>query len=389
MDDLRREVNKAFDQRQSQLGDLEGARERMLHHALATRTSEPANRMQLAAGLAAILIAALAIATFAYIRAGSQPTSGKPLGGVPDPTPLILYHDPANPDQIDGITWDGRTSGRLGLGGLNGAKSNPAGTLYATPTDVRDRSGKSVLDLKGFTGAWADDEGHYCFMFPEGLTAARAPAILGFSQPGHPASSIAQIGTYPAASENRPPPVVAACSVEGDRAVVFQMTVSAKLAVQVWVVQLSTGRVLWTHSVQLPGRTVGVGVVPTHDGQLVAVTTLSGGRYDSTIYDSGGSAVTHLAAAVDAFSWDGSQAVISPSSGAPVTLIRWRDETVLWSGPDGFHFREARAEPGGDRVAVGLVDPNGADTATVRLVNLYVITPAGQVVWHKDNVYLA
>ena len=72
-----------------------------------------------------------------------------------------------------------------------------------------------------------------------------------------------------------------------------------------------------------------------------------------------------------------------------MTLIRWRDETVLWSGPDGFHFREARAEPGRDRVAVGLVDPNSADTATVRLVNLYVISADGQLMWHKDNVYLA
>ena len=387
MDDLRREVNKAFDQRQSQLGDLEGARERMIHRALAARTSDPANRMQLAAGLAAILIAALVIATFAYIRAGSQPTSGK--GGVPNTTPLILYHDPANPDQIDGITWDGRTSGRLGPGGLKGAKSNPAGTLYATPTDIRDRSGKSVLDLKGFTGVWADDERHYCFMFPQGFTDARAPAILGLSEAGKPVSSIAQIGIYPAASENLPPPAVAGCSVEGDRAVVFQMTISAKLTVQVWVVQLSTGRVLWTHSGQLPGPTGGVRVVPTHDGQLVAVTTLSFGPAASTIYGSDGSVVTHLAADVDAFSWDGSLAVISPSSGGPVTLTRWRDNTVLWSGPDGFHFREARAEPGGDRVAVGLVDPNSADTATVRLVNLYVISADGQVVWHKDNVYLA
>jgi hypothetical protein len=389
MDDLRREVNKAFDQRQSQLGDLEGVRDRMLHRALAARTSEPANRMQLAAGLAAILIAALVIATFAYIRAGSQPTSGKPLGGVPNTTPLILYHDPANPDQIDGITWDGRTSGRLGFGGLKGAKSNPAGTLYATPTDIRDRSGKSVPDLKGFTGVWADDARHYCFMFPKGFTGARAPAVLGLSQPGESVSSIAQIGTFPAASENRPPPAVAVCSVEGDRAVVFQVAPSAKLTVQLWVVQLSTGRVLWTHSVQLSGPTGAVSVVPTHDGQLVAVTTLSAGPPASTIYGSDGSALTHLAADVDAFSWDGSLAVISPSSGGPVRLTRWRDNTVLWSGPDGFHFREARSEPGGGRVAIGLVDPNSADTATVRLVNLYVISADGQVVWHKDNVYLA
>jgi hypothetical protein len=390
MDDLRREVKKAFDQRQSQLGDLEGARERMIHRALAARTPEPANRMQLAAGLAAILIAALVIATFGYIRASLQPTSGKPLGGVPNTTPVILYHDPTNADQIDGITWDGRKSGRLGLGGLKGAKSNPAGTLYATPTDIRDRSGKSVLDLKGFTGVWADDELHYCQVVPASYKGVGpGPGMLQLVLPGEPPSNIARIGTFWPTSQNQPPPTVAACSVEGDRAVVSQMTLSAKPMVQLWVVQLSTGRVLWTHSVKLPGPTGGVGVVPTHDGQLVAVTTLSSGPSASTIYGSDGSAATHLAAAVDAFSWDGSLAVMSPSSGGPVTLTRWRDNTVLWSAPDGFHFREARAEPGGGRVAVGLTDTNSADTATVRLVNLYVISADGQVMWHKDNVYLA
>jgi hypothetical protein len=397
MDDLRREVNKAFDQRQSQLGDLEGARERMIHRALGARTSEPANRMQLAAGLAAILIAALVIATFAYIRAGSQPTSGKPVGGIPNTTPLILYHDPANPDQIDGITWDGRTSGHIGRGGTAGGTSNPAGTLYATATDIRDRTGEVVgplanASVNAFHVTWADDELHYCQVVPASYKGVGpGPGMLQLVWPGKPPSNIAQIGIYPAASENRLPPAVAGCSVEGDRAVVFQMAFSAKLTAQVWVwvIQLSTGRILWAHLVQLPWPTGGLRVVSTHDGRLVAVTTLSTGPSASTIYGSDGSVVTHLATDVDAFSWDGSLAVISPSSGGPVALMRWRDKTVLWSGPVGFHFREVRSEPGGGRVAIGLTDINSADTATVRLVNLYVISAGGQVVWHKDNVYLA
>jgi hypothetical protein len=394
MDELRREVNKAFDQQQSQLGDLEGARDRMIHRALAVRTSEPANRMQLAAGLAAILIAALVIATFAYIRAGSQPTSSKPLGGVPNTTPLILYHDPSKIGQIDGITWDGRSSGRVGDGGVDTGTSNPAGTRYTSTGGVRDRAGRVLGPMayawaNGFHVTWADDELHYCQIVPASVNEAGAvPGMLQLVLPGQPALDVRQIGTFWPLSQNKPFPNVSACSLANDRVVVTELTTSPGLSVQDWVVQLSTGRIVWTHTIKLTGSPTAVGIVATHDGQFVAESQVLPGPATATIFGPDGAEITHFDGTVDAFSWDGSLAVISPSSGGPVTLTRWRDNTILWSGPDGLHFREARAEPGGDRVAVGLVDPIDAQTATVRLVNLYVITAQGQVVWHKDNVYL-
>ncbi|HEY8953031.1 MAG TPA: hypothetical protein VIP78_10765, partial [Candidatus Dormibacteraeota bacterium] len=67
MDELRRDVNEAFDKAQADIGDLGGVRERMVRTALAARSKPKDHRMQLAAGFAAILIAALAIATFTYL----------------------------------------------------------------------------------------------------------------------------------------------------------------------------------------------------------------------------------------------------------------------------------------------------------------------------------
>jgi RNA polymerase sigma-70 factor, ECF subfamily len=58
MDEIRRAVNEAFDKAQAELGDLGGVRERMLQEAYAARNTRSENRMQLAAGIAAILIAA-------------------------------------------------------------------------------------------------------------------------------------------------------------------------------------------------------------------------------------------------------------------------------------------------------------------------------------------
>lgn len=396
MDDLRRDLNDAFEKGQAELGDLSGVRERILRGASAGRGTRSDNRMQLVAGVAAILIAALVMATFVYVRAVSQPN---PAGNikVPDNTPVILYHDPEKAAQVDGITWDGRTSGRVGDGGVNGGTSNSAGTLYSTATDIRDRTGKVVGPLantpvKKSRVTWADDELHYCQVVPAPFNGVGpGPGMLQLVLPGGPASNVAQIGTFAPASQNLPPPSVVVCSVENDRAVLFQGTDSpGGLTVQDWVVQLSTGRILWTHKIKLTGASVGVAIAASHDGQFVAVSGVLPPPSTATIYGPDGSAITHLAGTVHDFSWDGSLAVTSPDSGAPVMLIRWRDGAVVWTGPAGLHFREGRSEPAGTRIAIGLTGIDPADNLTgVLAVNLYVVSAEGRLVWIKSNVNLA
>ena len=393
MDDMRRDVIEAFDKSQAELGDLNGVRERMLRGGYAGRTIRLDKALHLAAGIAAILIAALVIGTFAYIRAVARPN---PAGGfhVPATTPLILLHDPATVGQIDGIAWDGRSTRRVGDGGVDGGTSNPAGTLYATGTDIRDRTGKVVGPLantppKTARVAWADDEIHYCQVVPA-MYGGRGPrnAILQLVAPGGNASNIASIGTY-GPTQNTPVPTVAACSVENDRAVVSEATVSPGFSVRDWVVQLSTGRILWTHTIKLPGSPAGVGIVATHDGQFVAQSIFSPTSANATIYGPDGLAIAHVAGWVDAFSWDGSLAVTSPSATSPVSLVRWQDGTVVWTGQAGLPFRTARSEPGGTRIAIGLIANMSADPTVAPTINLYVVSADGRLVWSKNNVNLA
>jgi photosystem II stability/assembly factor-like uncharacterized protein len=92
MDELGRHVSDAFEKEQAELGDLGRTRERLMRDAMATREPGGGSRTQFAAGVAALVLAALVVATFAYIRAGSQPThEGPPLPHQsPSPTSLNI-----------------------------------------------------------------------------------------------------------------------------------------------------------------------------------------------------------------------------------------------------------------------------------------------------------
>ena len=70
MDELRRDLNAAFDNEQSELGNLAGTRNRLMRNALAARETRSGARLQLAAGIAAVVIAAALI--------GPHPPSRRP-----------------------------------------------------------------------------------------------------------------------------------------------------------------------------------------------------------------------------------------------------------------------------------------------------------------------
>src|SRR5260370_7296564 len=108
MDDMRPEIQEAFANQQSKLGNLADSRERLVRGALAARNMHRDGRTQLAAGVAAVVIAALVIATFAYVRTGIGPARHAPPVPASSPTPMIrpltvsndtpviLYHAPLN-----------------------------------------------------------------------------------------------------------------------------------------------------------------------------------------------------------------------------------------------------------------------------------------------------
>ena len=404
MDDLRRDVKEAFEKDEANLGDLTGARERIIRSALAARPDEMASHMQLAASVAAILVAAVVIATFVYVRSGTQPTHGGPIPtptplpsasptplsnrlDVPADTPVILYHDPANFDQIDGTTWGGDKSGAVGQGVEAGGSPNPAGTFYGTSTDIRDRTGKVVAALdtgavKGFNGFWADDELHYCEMVRSAARDVTAPAILQLAAPGQRAKSIARLGVMPSANLNGGGPAVVACSPGNDRAVVAQSGGQGVGVRQFWVVQLSTGHIVWSGG-------SGSGITASHDGKYVALTQQSQTTQSTTVYGPSGSVQAHVDGQLYLFSWDGALAVAQKRD-APVTVIRWRDASIVWSGPrpGAYYYSQSSAEPGGARLAIGIINALNEQNNGFPLVDLYVVDPDGKVVFERKSISL-
>src|ERR1700680_2888720 len=170
MSKLRDDLRRAFDREQASLGDLAGTRQRLVRDAMAARDVSPESRMPLVAGIAAIVIATLVVATFAYVRSGvgvthhgppirlssPSPVSPTPLSNpldVTNDTPVILYADPAHSQTLDGMTWEGKRSGKVDWVGA-GAVPNFSANLFATATEVRDRSGHIVgsgnFGAKGF-----------------------------------------------------------------------------------------------------------------------------------------------------------------------------------------------------------------------------------------------
>jgi len=394
---LRDEVRRAFDREQATLGEVGDARHRLVHYALTARDLPASRGLQWAAGIAAVLITAIVIATFALVRAGTHsqvvpaatptpraavfPTPLHNVLGVPDATPIILYGDPAKPDQVDGMTWDGKLSGILASQPV-AAGGNPANNLFGTATEITDRSGKTVASgtfgAKFFGGTWADDETHFCQMVPfDYIGANGVPATVQIVTPGQPPRSIAQIGSvYEQASIG-----VAACSVLADRAVVVQSFGNGGPE-EDWAVQLSTGKILWHHTFDRLSSPASI--VASRDGMYVA-ENLSGPSLPvtaagSTIYGTDGKQVTHIRTWVEAFSWDGSLAVVDNGYGSGgVQLVSWRDGTIVWSAPAGYGLEQAKPEPGGTAIALWLV-PAAQFSQPTKIGDLYVVSASGGVV---------
>ena len=401
MNDLRRDINEVFAKQQGQLRDAAGTGNRMLRAATAGRRVNP-QLWPSVAGVALVLVAASAIGVSVVIRglhsknvvtnhpsptpvatpsATPAPTPMSQLLQVPATTPVILFHDSVDRQQIDGVTWDGSARGRVGVTDTGmGFVQNPAGTLYGWTGSVRDRTGAVVgtvpasPNFKSFPGTWADDGRHICSMFSESPFGQPngKPTTLQLTTVGQSPRNVVKVGVvYEQTSIG-----VDACSIEKDRAVVVQSG-SMGNTVQFWVVQLSTGRILWT-------RANGGDFQSSRDGQYIAeVSQPTGGT--TTVYGPTGLVLGHVAGAVNAFSWDGSLAVVGEFNG-PVSVVRWRDGTILWSGPSNAGYWSAMPEPGGQRVAIWVRDPNLPETPGSQPLDVYAVGPDGQAIELLTNV---
>jgi hypothetical protein len=395
MNDLRREINEIFANQQTQMGDVSQTSNRMVRAATGRRRVNP-QLWRSVAGVAMVLVAATAVGTAVVIRGlhpkgvvthhpsptpiatpapTPAPTAMAQPFNVPDSTPVILFRDPVDVQQIDGITWDGSAKGRVAANPDQGYVQNPAGTLYGGTGFIRNRTGRLVasptVNTKGFPGTWADDGQHYCSMVSKSAQppAGGEPATLQVTAVGQAPRNVVQVARmYDQASAG-----VVACSIAKDRAVVAQWT-SIGTAVQFWVVQLSTGRVLWTR----PSGDIRA----SHDGQYIAeiIYTEATRSSKTTIFSPTGAVLGHVAGAVEAFSWDGSLAVQMEAYGSQVSIINWRNGTVVWKGPSDGGYIDALAEPGGQRIAVSVSDPQHPQTGGFPPRNVYVVGPDSQAV---------
>ena len=297
---------------------------------------------------------------------------------VPDSTPIIIYADPAS-TQLDGMTWDGQTAGRLVHQQVLGV-GNPQNSLFATNNDVENRAGAAVMTgaygAKFFGGTWADDGRHFCQVVPfDNPGAEGIPTTLQLVTVGGGTRDVAKAGTL----YNQTGVRVAACSTSADRAVVVQSGGQGLGTAQVWSIQLSTGKIMWTHDyTKSPAN---VYVVASRDGAYVAEN--QGQPIGSTIYGSDGKSVTHLSSQIEAFSWDGSLAVVDQGYGtAPAELISWRDGTVTWSSPAGTGLVSAQPEPDGSELAIWVMPTADFQKQQPQPSELFVISATGRTIAH-------
>ena len=393
MTKLRDDLRTAFEREQNALGEVGDAQQRLLRQGAATR--EPASHgLRWAAGVAAVLIAAVVITTFVLVRGAPRPhavpaaTPSPPGRGitVSESTPILVYDEQVNYTRTIAITWDGKPAGRLPFDGNYTA--NPAGTLFASAGQIVDRAGtirsSGSFGAKVFSGTWADDETDFCLITPiDNPTSGGVPTTLWLVDSHFGlAHRVAQLGTL----YNQTFVRVAACSVEFDRAVVVQSSGQGIGTAQYWVVQISTGKILWTHNFQ-ETNSPPIQVVSTRDGQTVAETD---GR-NTTLFGLDGQVIGHLAGSVQVFCWDGSLALVDPGTGnGPALIVRVRDGSTVWSGPkgQGLYVYDAAAQPDGADIAVGLHDPANIDVkgAGGSSIDLFIVAPDGHVVVEMKDI---
>jgi hypothetical protein len=203
---------------------------------------------------------------------------------------------------------------------------------------------------------------------------------------------VARIGSFYSAGSNGGGPYVIACSIQGDRAVVVQSGGQGTGTRQFWVVRLSTGQILWSRTPAEATASGLVQIVASHDGQYIAENRGGDPAQDTIIYGPTGSVVGSIGRWINAFSWDGSLGVTSPRPGSAgaVSVQNWRDGTVVWSGPtgSGYIYWQGSAEPGGARLAIGILDPQFPQTTGFAPVDLFVVAADGHVVFAQKNIYL-
>jgi hypothetical protein len=258
MDDLRSEIRAAFEREQRSHPPMAGLR-REIVDAVSAR-QRPAPNFQWVAVAAAVILGVLVVI-------GLMSTRFHPRASVPAATPqaspladygrppagvsLIYVHDPIHPSWLVGYDWSGKPRGTVKIAqdiGSGYIGQAPDGQLFQLSPSAKggsgvflDYVGQPILLLAGtgaYTGGvWADDNRHFCSVSVDQQTFAWT---LITQLPGEGQKQVAVIARDTGLGETGIS--VAACSFYQDQAVLVRTVVAWPS--EMWVMQLSTGRVL-------------------------------------------------------------------------------------------------------------------------------------------------
>jgi hypothetical protein len=385
MSDFRHRLREAFAAEQQGLEPIAGVSHALLDGRLTGR-GRRGLLPQLAAALGIVLAVSAVVGILVLTRAqrsatparsqatvapsaaatpAPRPTPVSNAFTVPDSVPALVFGDAIDHSQLDAVAWAGTGLGRIAGLPAGVVVPNPSGTLFITAGGIVDRRGQVVASLlvadKQAPPTWADDGRTLCRISSATGTAAGVPAFLETAALTGGWRRVGQYGTV----HDQSGVGLAACSVLNDRAVIVERAGQGTSTKQVWVVQMSTGRVVWSRSYQLDGS----GTTETsasRDGSYVAEGSarccpMAG--FKTTVYGPDGSIVRafdgHAGGYAGAsFSWDGERMVLaSGTDEGTVTVVDVRSGVVEWTAPPGRKVAGVVAEPVvGGRLGVILND---------------------------------
>jgi len=392
-------ITAAFEQELARSPMPPALRAESVRAAVHQRRDLESQRQPWALALVAGLLAVAVVATLVFgaresiHKAGPAPGTSPP-SATPTPSPSrisvsdsqfpatysgpVLLFQIGGESQLRAISWDASTSGVLGgqpPAGAGMSAQSPDGSRYIAGGIVYDRQGRRLATLpcagKDNSATFSADVQLLCKAEPKTRVTGsvmRLETDVPGQAPRIVASGFAIYGdnsTYP----------VLACDVATDRAIVAVLGQGVS-AGRLWVFRLSTGAIIRT----VDYGPEGAWVTATADGSIIAESVPTGNSHVSTTTirraDNGVKLGTLSDFIAHGFSSNNSLLVGQTAQTTLAALVDWRSGKQLWSSaglPGG--YGGVRADPTGNRVAIGLGFVGGSDQADV-----YIVAPDGSAV---------
>jgi hypothetical protein len=300
-------------------------------------------------------------------------------GAPPAGVPLVWYSTsspwlpPSGIQRLVAIDWSGKLVGTIYQ--AFATQQSPDGSVFFTSDrGLVDRTGTQVSTPSGIRSnpMIADDSKSLCDVVDIGggqLWLMTGP-LRG------PLHRVASMGVAGAQGG----PVIIACSVANDRAVLADVGMGGTTAVR--VIALTTGRVLYQRSY----AQLGLNVISSRDGQYLVEQLPT---YDTQGQPLAAASVIRrttdgrVMARIDKqrvlrFSWDGKRVVTAPFfpmlGPNDVELLEWQTGKILWRQPGGSAMNGSRTvyampQPNGPSMAIAVgTQPNNGDVDQLWLV---------------------